>query len=67
MQLILKEMLVLRQPNCVVHNEEGMSGRGYSYKIIKALEDARASSTNKVDDSKWRLFAAICSSLGDCS
>ena len=47
-----------------MHNVEGMSGRGYSSKVIKALGDARASSTNKVYDSKWRLFATFCSSRG---
>ena len=48
----------------MVHNVEGMSGRGYSSKVIKALGDARASSTNKVYDSIWRLFATFCSSRG---
>ena len=48
----------------MVHNVEGMSGRGYSSKVIKALGDARASSTNKVYDSKWRLFATFSSSRG---
>ena len=31
----------------MVHNVEGMSGRGYSSKVIKALGDAKASSTNR--------------------
>ena len=51
----------------ILHNMEGMSGRGYSSKIIKALGDARASSTNKVYDSEWRLFATFCLSGRDCS
>ena len=43
---------------------EGMSARGYSSKVIQALGEARASSTNRVYDSKWRLFAAFCESRG---
>ena len=43
---------------------EGMSVRGYSSKVIEALGEARASSTNKVYDSKWRLFVVFCRARG---
>ena len=47
-----------------MHNLEGMSARGFSSNVTQALGEARASSTNRVYDSKWRLFAAFCESRG---
>ena len=40
---------------------EAMTERGYSDSVINALSRARSSSTNRVYDSKWKLFKEFCS------
>jgi hypothetical protein len=40
---------------------ESMTARGYSDAVIAALSDARALSTNRCYDSKWKLFKQFCS------
>ena len=44
-----------------MHHVEGLAARGYSDAVITALSRARASSTNRVYDSKWKLFKQFCS------
>ena len=41
-----------------------MTARGYSDHVVDALRHARAASTNRVYDSKWKLFKSFCSERG---
>ena len=44
----------------VVHSMESMTARGYSNRVVDALRHARSVSTNRVYDSKWKLFKSFC-------
>ena len=44
----------------VVHSIESMTARGYSDHVVDALRHARSASTNRVYDSKWKLFKSFC-------
>ena len=48
----------------LVHNLERVRSEGYSLEVLGALSSARAGSTNKVYESKWKLFVAFCKARG---